>query len=111
LKFNDGKKSSSAISIQGDISIPVISLDFFFSDKPRELQPTFIKLDIEGAEKAALLGAKNIIKQYRPKLAICAYHKFDDFFELPKTIIEINSEYKIYLKQYGRKYDSIIYAV
>ena len=41
-----------------------------------------IKLDIEGAERDALKGGLKSIRQYRPVLAICAYHKQDDLLIL-----------------------------
>jgi FkbM family methyltransferase len=92
------------------ISVPVTALDLFFADKP-EL-PTFIKMDIEGAEKEALAGCAGIIKKAKPKLAICAYHKMEDVYELPQTILSIRDDYKICLRQhtYGC-YDTILYAV
>ena len=64
----------------------------------------FIKADIEGAETKALIGAKNILKTHKPKLAFCTYHSIDDENNIEKLIIEINPDYKIY-KQKG-----IIYA-
>jgi FkbM family methyltransferase len=76
----------------------VTSLDVFFAEKAREEWPTFIKMDIEGAERAALFGASNIIKCKKPKLAISAYHKIEDIYDLVKTIIEIRSDYKFALR-------------
>lgn len=53
----------------------VISLDTFFKDKQIDL----IKMDIEGNEIKALLGAQNLIKGDKPlKFAVCAYHGHDD---------------------------------
>lgn len=70
----------------------VISLDKFFEDKP-EL-PTFIELDIEGAEPEALLGAGRILKEAKPKLAICVYHYQDHIYKIPQIIKKINPEYQ-----------------
>jgi FkbM family methyltransferase len=42
-------------------ALPVTSLDTFFRVMPDEDLPTFIKMDIEGAEREALLGAAGII--------------------------------------------------
>lgn len=44
--------------------------------------PTLIKLDVEGAEAEALKGARGLIRDHKPKLAISAYHRSDDFVAL-----------------------------
>jgi FkbM family methyltransferase len=96
LKFSYkiGTGSASAFDDLGNDSLPVVSLDAFFEGKE---PPTFIKMDIEGSEIAALLGAKCIIKEHRPKLAICVYHKPEDIIEIPKLIRELNPDYKMEL--------------
>lgn len=38
----------------------------------------FIKFDIEGAELNALHGAKQVLKRWRPRLAVSSYHKKGD---------------------------------
>lgn len=57
---------------------------------------TYIKMDIEGEERDALEGARNLIKRNHPKLMISAYHRIEDFWELPEKIWSIDSNYKIY---------------
>lgn len=92
--------------------VPVTSLDLFFSDKPQDEWPTIIKMDIEGAEKEALVGAANIIKAKKPQLIICAYHKPEDIYELPQTILKIRGDYQFTLWQIGESFwDMILYAV
>ena len=44
----------------------------------------FIKMDIEGVEIDAFLGAEQTIKKFTPKLAICTYHRPTDFEEIKK---------------------------
>jgi FkbM family methyltransferase len=90
LHFSDTGEDSSFGDFGGE-SLPVVSLDSFFEGKE---PPTFIKMDIEGSEIAALLGAKYIIKEYKPKLAICLYHKPEDIIEIPKLIKQLNPDYK-----------------
>lgn len=47
--------------------VPVTSLDeFYFSEFTTAPMPELIKLDIEGSEFAALLGAKRVIEKSRP---------------------------------------------
>lgn len=70
------------------------------------------KMDIEGAEQKALEGAKNIIRAYRPKLAISIYHKADDFYKIPLCIHELVPEYQFYVRHYICFYaDTVLYAV
>ena len=57
----------------------------------------FIKMDIEGAEMMALRGACETIAKFKPKLAISAYHKWDDLREIPKLIKTIRTDYEFYL--------------
>lgn len=88
------------------IDVPVTSLDRTVNHKV-----TFIKMDIEGSEMEALKGCENIIRKYRPKLAICLYHKLEDPWEIPRIILEYNPEYKIYVRHYSfDMLDTVLYA-
>ena len=88
-------------------SIKVVALDDVLFDKG----VTFIKMDIEGAEFEALKGAGRIIRDQKPKLAICVYHKPQDIWELPKLILEFNDTYKFYLRHYSYKdNETVLYA-
>ena len=57
----------------------------------------FIKMDIEGAERYAIQGAKNVISKFTPMMAISIYHRQDDFWTIPNLILSINPKYKMYL--------------
>lgn len=71
----------------------------------------YIKMDIEGAEVAALKGASGIIARYKPRLAISAYHKPDDLWEIPELIRKINPEYKLYFGHHSPiNWESVYYA-
>ena len=87
--------------------IDVVSLDNYLKDK----RVTFIKMDIEGAEWDTLLGAEEIIRQNRPRLAISVYHKMGDFIRIPEYLLSIHSDYKIYFRQYSLiNNETIMYA-
>jgi FkbM family methyltransferase len=58
----------------------------------------FIKMDIEGAELAALTGARRTIQHFKPKLAICLYHKWDDAMTIPAFIQSTGVEYSFAFK-------------
>ena len=59
----------------------------------------FIKLDVEGAERPALLGATKTIARYRPELLVSAYHRSEDLFALPLLLAELCDEYDFYLRR------------
>lgn len=94
LKFSSGG-SISAITEDGDIEIQVDALDELVDDAV-----TFIKMDIEGAEHMAIKGARNTILNNHPRLAICVYHKDEDFWKIPEQIFSIRDDYDIYLRHY-----------
>ncbi|MFP3158718.1 MAG: FkbM family methyltransferase [Hydrogenobaculum sp.] len=87
---------ASRIDAAGDIEVELISIDEFVKEHNIP-KVDFIKMDIEGAELDALKGAINTIKTFKPKLAICIYHKPEHFYEIPTFIKSIVPEYKIWL--------------
>lgn len=108
-KFASGGFGGSKFSEDGDTIKNTFGLDEFFADKQ---SPTFIKMDIEGAEMFALEGASGIIKSSKPKLAICVYHQIQDMYVLPQRILQFNPEYKLTLRHYSRWYaESVCFAV
>ena len=87
-----------------------ISIDDFVNDNKIE-KIDFIKMDIEGCELKALQGAQNTLKKYKPKLAIAAYHKYEDYYEIPKFLNELNIGYKFYFANYTLGFsDTVIYV-
>ena len=62
--------------------------------------PDFIKFDIEGEELNALKGAAETIKKFKPALFVSAYHKSEDIFEIPEFVLNINPNYKMYLRHF-----------
>lgn len=94
VSFNENG-DSSAIVEDVNTKINVNYLDNIINDKV-----DFIKFDIEGAEQDAINGAKNVIAKYQPVLAICVYHKAEDWYKIPQKVLDINPNYKIYLRHY-----------
>jgi len=96
-----------AINERGDTSIYLTSIDKEISGKV-----TLIKMDIEGAELDALKGAKGTIKKYKPELAICIYHKANDYIDIFEFIRNINNEYKFFIRHHSNYYgESVLYAI
>ena len=108
LNFTGEKGAGSSISEEGATEIEVTSLDLELQD----IDVTFIKMDIEGAELKALEGAKNIIKNKKPKLAISIYHKDEDILDIPAYILSLVKNYKFYIRVYGAGiFEWVLYAI
>ena len=91
-------------------TVSVIDLDTYFEKEG--VVPTYIKMDIEGAEHKAIEGAKNIIANNKPRLAISIYHKQEDLWDLPKLLLDIRPDYKFYIRHYTMGFaDTVLYAV
>lgn len=95
IRYCDNDEGSAVDSV-GDTEGYLTSIDETCKDIP----VTYIKMDIEGSEKQALYGAQKTIQKKKAKLAICLYHKFEDFWELPLYIHELLPEYKLYIRHH-----------
>lgn len=60
----------------------------------------YIKYDVEGAEREALIGSARSISAHRPALLVSAYHKSEDIFSLPLLVRSIRPDYKLYYRRY-----------
>lgn len=65
LRFNVESGAASHISEHGTEKVQCTTLDTIFENQ-KICGNIMIKMDIEGAEKEALLGAKSVIKKYHP---------------------------------------------
>ncbi len=52
-------------------------------------------MDIEGAERHALAGAKGTMKNFAPKMVLCTYHQADDPTVLPEIVLGVRSTYQM----------------
>jgi FkbM family methyltransferase len=102
----DGEKLGYA---KNTLVVDTVTIDDF---SEKHLKPTFIKMDIEGSEMSALIGGKNVINKYKPKLAICIYHKPSDLSSISKYLKQLNPNYRMYIRHY-RDYicDTVLYCI
>ena len=84
-------------NFEGVTEIETVALDDVLAGK----RVTFIKMDIEGAEYEALMGAKKLIMENRPRMAISVYHKFEDFVTLADLVLSMHPDYQIAYRHYG----------
>ncbi len=108
LNFSGGGGRQSALSNEG-YEVKAVALDNILGDK----KITYIKADVEGAEKEALEGMSRILREQKPKLCISAYHRSADIFELILQIHSINPDYQIHLRRhpYIPAWDTNLYAI
>lgn len=109
LFFDSDKGRGSSAKEKGE-SIFSVSVDEL---KERHGRFTYINIDVEGAEKEMLQGAKNTLRNDKPKLCMAVYHRSEDIFSLANRINEINGDYKIYLRHHPHIsfWDTNIYCI
>jgi len=73
-------------------TVPVETLDRLFASRKVD----YIKMDIEGEEVRALLGAKNIIARDHPTMMLSAYHLIEHLWEIPLLLYDLVPAYRIY---------------
>ena len=71
-----------------------ISLDEFIEQR-KISKIDFIKADIEGMERELLFGAQKTIKEFKPRLSICTYHRPDDPKIIEELVQNLVPQYKI----------------
>ena len=107
LRFAAGLGTSSGVSAEGNVVVPAVALDDVLSG----FNPTLIKMDIEGAEPDALLGARETIRRHRPGLAVCTYHRPDHLWQIPLLIQGWNLGYRFWLRLHAHSgYEMVLYA-
>ncbi|HBF34678.1 TPA: hypothetical protein DDW35_08940 [Candidatus Sumerlaeota bacterium] len=91
----DSKGASTSLTneVGGENSVTTICIDDFVREQGLE-RVNFIKMDIEGAELQALEGAIETIRRFRPKMALCLYHKPEDFYTIPLWLHNLNLGYR-----------------
>ena len=67
----------------------------------------FIKMDVEGAEMDALMGAQNTLKTLKPKLSIAVYHEYENARKCAAIIKDIRSDYQVEFRGMHCWYDAM----
>jgi FkbM family methyltransferase len=101
LTLNRDQKNSardSLFQLQGptinSIQVPLTTIDKLVADLNLE-RVDFIKMDIEGAEKNAILGARDTLKKFKPRMALCVYHRRGDETAIPQEVLKIVPSYRV----------------
>ena len=109
LRFNAEGTDQSMISETGGIEVDCGTLDRLVAP----YRPTYIKMEIEGAEGNALLGMRAIAREFRPVIAVSIYHRPDDLWRLPLLMQSITPQgYRFGLRRHSRAgWDLLAYAI
>jgi FkbM family methyltransferase len=109
LYFSAANTSGSRIT--GDVNDSIIearTLDSIIGNSSL----TFLKMDIEGSEMEALLGASRTIARCKPKLAICVYHRPYEYVSISEFVLSLVPDYRLFLRHYTTHEDeTVLYAV
>jgi FkbM family methyltransferase len=106
LHFSSTGTAAAAVSDQGT-EVACVTLD----DEVTEA-PTYIKMDIEGSEPAALRGAKRIIARHAPILSVCVYHAQNHLWSIPLQIASSRPDYRMFLRPHvPESWDLVCYAI
>jgi FkbM family methyltransferase len=89
--------------------VQCVTLDGWMDEGCFGSVPTYIKMDIESAELEAIWGARRLLKDHSPVLAICAYHTSDHIWQIPLLIHAIQPEYRLYFRRYAEGAFEIIW--
>lgn len=107
LRFTSAGEGSG-VSANGELAIQCVPLDEVLAEE----KPTFLKMDIEGAELDALMGARESIRRCRPKLAICVYHRPDHLWQVPLTVHKMLPNSRMTMRTYLHDgFETVCYCV
>ncbi len=109
-EFTVGGNRNSAIGIQNFKKSETVELNTVDS---LNVTADYIKYDVEGAEKEAILGSAKTIRASLPDMLVSLYHRSEDLFTLPLLINEFFPEYSLYLRrfEYVPAWDINLYAI
>jgi FkbM family methyltransferase len=107
VRMTVGAGPSSQLGL-GDCQVKCVALDSVLKEVPVSI----IKMDIEGSELAALSGSRQLIKQFSPVLAVSAYHKQEDLWNIPLFLHNLNLNYSFHLRPHMIEgWDLVCYAI
>lgn len=94
LHFDGAGSTSGKLTDSGDIEVRCVRLDDAVGSA------TYIKMDIEGAETGAILGARRLLADPVTRLAVSLYHTPTDFFRLVNLVHSLKPDARLTCRGY-----------
>lgn len=92
-----GRGSGTSTSHPGAKEIPIHGMRV---DDVAE-HADYVKIDAEGADKEALLGMEKLFHSRRPPtLCVAAYHRHEDYLDIPETVLSMYDSYNLYFRHF-----------
>jgi FkbM family methyltransferase len=99
---------ASSADADGFAVVEAVALDEILKD----IRPTMIKMDLEAGEPFALAGARRLIADDTPVLAVCVYHRPEHLWSLPLQVADASPRYEFRLRAHAEDcWDVTLYAV
>ncbi|MCM1441531.1 MAG: FkbM family methyltransferase, partial [Roseburia sp.] len=106
MKFENYNARMDAGSDENKVN--TMTIDEYFKD----IKLGFVKMDIEGAEKRALMGGLKTIKRDRPILAISIYHSLEDVVDIPEMLLSELPGYSFFVRCHSYTYsEAVLYGI
>ena len=90
IEISKGRGRGTAVK-SGGVQVTANSVDNIINGE----KITLLKADVEGEEVSMLKGAKNTIRENSPKMQIACYHRSDDLWTVPESVLEISENYDV----------------
>lgn len=94
LQINDQQICSSTVSNGNGETVKILSIDDIYRQKITN-KIDFVKMDIEGGEVDAILGAGHVIRELRPKLSIAIYHAYENASVIKNIVKSFHPKYSV----------------
>ena len=106
VRFHHGLGYASQIAPTGDLQRHATTIDAL------GLDPTVVKLHLEGGELDALKGARQTIARHRPILIATVYHDAAGLIETPLHLMETLEDYAVFMRTHGHcGTGAVLYAI
>jgi len=107
LRFAATGDVIACVKSDGTTIVESAPLDELLANKT----PTFIKMDIEGAELSAIEGGRNVITSHSPTMAVCVYHEQAHLWDIPLALADLLPQSIFALRFHHSTYDVVCYAM